>query len=404
MRRFAVLAIVMTSRGLTRLAGFAALLSMTWLVGTQHAWADDLDYLPAQYGLTGFATWNNGPASDPGWDPADPAAQADYPSWVDEPGLDWVRAHDGPSQAVSGWPWVSPRRYPNSDGVGKWDGALKDDPEDGGFYVVLNNGQPPGDPMRTLVNEEGTIEFWFKPMWDPATETNQHALVIVNLASDNKDGLFIAFEGDGTMGTTMITQSINEGGPLTDVGHDWTSMPLINDWNHVAFAWDSAGNYTYCNGSKVGETIYGGTAPEKVDWADTMYIMFGQEGQSTTDYQSDGLWDSLAIWHEVLYTGADYAVPIAEITQYKKGDLGKTGFVGQADLDIVLATWGESGAELTYPRADVNEDGFVGQADLDYVLADWGSGWGILPTPVPDPATLWLLGVAWLAAMRRWRR
>ena len=52
------------------------------------------------------------------------------------------------------------------------------------------------------------------------------------------------------------------------------------------------------------------------------------------------------------------------------GDLNDDGFVGQADLDIVLAMWGK-GPIIPDPRADVNEDDFVGQTDLDYVLADW---------------------------------
>jgi hypothetical protein len=59
------------------------------------------------------------------------------------------------------------------------------------------------------------------------------------------------------------------------------------------------------------------------------------------------------------------------------GDLSGDGFVGQADLDIVLANWGcggEGGLPLLDPRADASGDGFVGQADLDIVLSNWGQG------------------------------
>jgi hypothetical protein len=54
------------------------------------------------------------------------------------------------------------------------------------------------------------------------------------------------------------------------------------------------------------------------------------------------------------------------------GDLSGDGFVGQADLDIVLGSWGRTVALGNL--ADPSGDGFVGQADLDIVLGCWGSG------------------------------
>jgi hypothetical protein len=69
---------------------------------------------------------------------------------------------------------------------------------------------------------------------------------------------------------------------------------------------------------------------------------------------------------------ATYAAPPSPA-----GDLNGDGFVGQADLDIVLGAWGtggESGQPLSDPRADASGDGFVGQADLDIVLGTWGQG------------------------------
>ena len=56
-----------------------------------------------------------------------------------------------------------------------------------------------------------------------------------------------------------------------------------------------------------------------------------------------------------------------------KGDLNNDGFVGQADLDIVLDAWGDS-VPPGDVRADPSGDGFVGQADLDIVLDNWGEG------------------------------
>jgi len=54
------------------------------------------------------------------------------------------------------------------------------------------------------------------------------------------------------------------------------------------------------------------------------------------------------------------------------GDLNGDGFVGQADLNIVLAAWGET-VPPGNPKADLTGDGFVGQADLNVVLACWGN-------------------------------
>ena len=54
-----------------------------------------------------------------------------------------------------------------------------------------------------------------------------------------------------------------------------------------------------------------------------------------------------------------------------RGDLDCDGFVGQADMNIVLADWGHT-VPPGDPRADPSGDNFVGQADLNIVLADWG--------------------------------
>ncbi len=82
------------------------------------------------------------------------------------------------------------------------------------------------------------------------------------------------------------------------------------------------------------------------------------------------------------------------------GDLDISGFVGQDDLDIVLAEWGNS-APLNDPRADANVDEFVGQGDLDVVLGTWGQG----NAPVPEPASASLLLLGAVAMLkRRWRK
>ena len=84
-----------------------------------------------------------------------------------------------------------------------------------------------------------------------------------------------------------------------------------------------------------------------------------------------------------------------------RGDLDGDGWVGETDLNAILADWGHSPPLL--PFSDPSGDGFVGQDDLDIVLTDWGQG--IPPAPsVSEPATLSFLMLGGLAVIRRKRK
>jgi hypothetical protein len=83
------------------------------------------------------------------------------------------------------------------------------------------------------------------------------------------------------------------------------------------------------------------------------------------------------------------------------GDLDGDGFVGIADLNIVLGDWNQS-VPPGNPLADPSDDGFVGIADLNLVLGNWNAG---TPPPplasVPEPGSLALLTAPALAILRR---
>ncbi len=81
------------------------------------------------------------------------------------------------------------------------------------------------------------------------------------------------------------------------------------------------------------------------------------------------------------------------------GDLDGDWAVGIADLDILLAHWGEEVDAGVLLQGDTNGDGAVDQQDLDTVLNYWGDG----PVPdvtVPEPTGLLGLGAALFAFKR----
>ena len=86
------------------------------------------------------------------------------------------------------------------------------------------------------------------------------------------------------------------------------------------------------------------------------------------------------------------------------GDLNGDGFVGIADLDIVLGNWNLN-VPPADPAADPSGDGFVGIADLDIVLGNWNAG--TPPTSqiiVPEMASVSVMIFAMLGLARRGRR
>ncbi len=82
------------------------------------------------------------------------------------------------------------------------------------------------------------------------------------------------------------------------------------------------------------------------------------------------------------------------------GDLDGDGFVGIADLNIVLGAWNQT-VPPADPAADPSGDSFVGIADLNVVLGNWNAGTPPAASSVPEPASLAMLGLAGLAVFKR---
>ncbi len=75
------------------------------------------------------------------------------------------------------------------------------------------------------------------------------------------------------------------------------------------------------------------------------------------------------------------------------GDLNSDGFVGIADLNIVLSHWNQTVTEGYLFSGDPTGDGFVGIADLNVVLGNWNTGTPPAGNPVPEPGTLVILAL-----------
>jgi len=147
----------------------------------------------------------------------------------------------------------------------------------------------------------------------------------------------------------------------------------------------------------------------------TLPIHLGRDDSFDTSQAPQGYFDVIGILDQADWNGTGgYRLMAMHADDFLLGDLNHDGFVGQDDLNIVLANWGQAVDAGAMLLGDSSGDGLVGQDDLNVVLANWGTGSpppaAMLPIQaVPEPSSLVLLVLAGtlgvLAALRRhWAR
>ncbi|MEZ6192191.1 MAG: hypothetical protein R3C45_13005 [Phycisphaerales bacterium] len=101
---------------------------------------------------------------------------------------------------------------------------------------------------------------------------------------------------------------------------------------------------------------------------------------------------------DVIYGSND--VTLTVIGTVLEGDLNGDGFVGIADLNLVLGNWNQT-IPPGDPLADPSGDGFVGIADLNLVLGNWNAGTPpVGQQPIPEPMSCLSFAIAGIVLSR----
>ncbi|MEE3371512.1 MAG: SUMF1/EgtB/PvdO family nonheme iron enzyme [Planctomycetota bacterium] len=186
----------------------------------------------------------------------------------------------------------------------------------------------------------GTIEFWFKPDWDPSESESSHTLFTtgshVGPGTGNQSGISIVWYdvggGDGRLQGSWTNYTGNANPGFVVLGEQQLKEGDFsrNSWHHLAFSWDSRGGCFFVDGRRLllnrQQNLALREYPEGQD-----FILGGRDSSIhlyPPAQPANGIYDNFRVSDRMLYAPdrdftvpGDFAVPRLPLTRML--DLGQ---------------------------------------------------------------------------------
>ncbi len=295
--------------------------------------------------------------------------------------------------------------------IGESDGGVNDlvtpannRGDDVSFFEITNFAGTAGNGLRDFTSQGTAARFILDddPTLDPSANNGSHDRIFVNSNDGSlvivESGFFDSTQDEPSVITRAITSYDNAGQieagawgiqqlVVTGVDDDDTQITdsrwtVYDDVNNDLYIYDA-------------DSATDGSPPPifnhdwyKLDLDTGITTLMALNSDLSTGLFSNG--DQLAFFN---------------LSSAIIGDLNGDGFVGIADLNIVLGNWNLTVTPGDLLAGDAQDDGtgFVGIADLNVVLGNWNAGTPPGPAVVPEPASLALLTMAGGAIISRRR-
>ena len=235
-----------------------------------------------------------------------------------------------------------------------------------------------------------TLEAVFKTSSHSSTSANASGPLISKDIGPGLPSYFLRIQD------SKVRFLISDNATLTSLYSD----VIVNDdeWHHVAAVRDAdAGTISLYVDYEFAGSIADPTTGGFGNASDLLIGSFN-DSSGTTNKQFVGDIDFVRVSFGAL--GTDQFVQPDLIA----GDLDGDGFVGIADLNIVLGNWNTNVSAGDPLLGDPSGDGYVGIEDLNTVLGNWNAGTPPSTHSVPEPGAVLVftpLGGIWLAKRKR---